>query len=111
MIYTRVNGEQLQEYKGRNVCLLGRPHQRSADTNQFELTTSDNKKVLIKLKASIRDQLSDVVEVYGEVDEKGNINAVNYSTFDEHLIQNFDMELYNETLIMMGQLPKFYVQA
>lgn len=67
--------------------------------------------MLCKTKVPIRDALSDLVEVYGDVDERGNINCVNYATFEQNQIENFDMDLYNETIQMIYQLPKNYVQA
>jgi hypothetical protein len=39
----------------------------------------------------IRDSLSDIVEVYGTVDEKGNINCENYATFEPSQIENFGL--------------------
>jgi hypothetical protein len=38
----------------------------------------------------LRDTLTDLVEVYGTVDERGNwINCINYATFHDDLITNF----------------------
>jgi hypothetical protein len=49
----------------------------------------DNKTVICKLKGPIREDLSDIVEVYGTVDEKGNINCLNYATFESNLTHDF----------------------
>ena len=88
-IYLRTNGENLMRIRGQNVCLLGKCTKNSSDGKSFEIITCDNKQVLCKLKTAIRDALSELVEVYGQVDEKGNINCVNYATFDESQIKNF----------------------
>ena len=38
----------------------------------------------------LRDILTDIVEVYGKVDERGNwINCTNYAIFDETLQSHF----------------------
>jgi hypothetical protein len=85
---------------------------------------------MVKLKMPLRDVLSDIVEVYGCVDEKGFINCNNYATFDQNVYENFgrlnicldltdfkgifafkDMDLYNETIKMALQLPKVFIQA
>ena len=70
----------------------------------------ENKSVQCKLKFPIRDSLSEIIEVYGTVDEKGNINCQNYATFEQSAIENFDMDLYTETIKMMYQIPKHYIQ-
>lgn len=98
----------------------------------FEMVSPDNRPVTIRLKSPIRDQLSDYLEVYGSVDERGNIHCDNYTTFDASAYENFglpalpkshnkwsniinvfyiDMDLYNETVQMIRQLPKHYVQV
>ena len=77
----------------------------------FELITPDNKKTMVNMKVALRDTLSDFVEVYGSVDDRGNINCINYTTFETSATHNFDMDLYNETLQVMHQLPKHYIQA
>lgn len=81
------------------------------ETNAFEIETSDGKSVLVKLKQPIRDMLSSIVEVYGTVDDKCNIACLNYATFDQEAIENFDMNLYNETVQMTHQLPSHYIQV
>jgi hypothetical protein len=55
----------------------------------LEITAPDNKPVQVKLKIPIRDMLTDIVEIYGSVDERGNVICTNYATFDQSLIQNF----------------------
>lgn len=82
----------------------------SPDQMSFELVSPDNRIVLVKLKVPIRDMLSEIIEVYGSVDEKGNIHCVNYTTFESSATANFDMDLYNETVQMSHQLPKHYMQ-
>ncbi len=77
----------------------------------FEMMSSDNQSVTVKLKVPLRESLSEIVEVYGNVDERGNIVCVNYATFDQSAISNFDMDLYNETITMTHQVPKHYIQA
>ena len=59
------------------------------DSTSFELETPDGKSTMVKLKMPIRDMLSSIVEVYGSVDEKCNIQCVNYATFEEDMINNF----------------------
>lgn len=113
----------------RRLDVLIFKFQQQSDS-QFEITSADNLTVLIKLKMPIRDTLSDIIEVYGTVDAKGHIICTNYATFDDQVISKFgintlsyyiylyltnltikDMELYNETLDMMTQMPKYYIQA
>lgn len=60
----------------------------------LELVSSDNRIVMIKLKVPIRDMLSGIIEVYGSVDEKGNIHCVNYTTFESSATANFDKRDY-----------------
>jgi hypothetical protein len=55
----------------------------------FELISPDNKTIIVKLKVPLRDSLEDIVEVYGSVDEKGNIICVNYTSFDSAMTANF----------------------
>ena len=95
------------------------------------MEASDGKLVTVKLKMPLRDVLSDIVEVYGVVDDRGHINCINYATFDQSVYENFgeffvyififrclflifftlDMELYNETIKMALQLPRIFIQA
>lgn len=110
-VYLRVNGEMLHSFRGQNVCMIGKLNKISPDNMSFELTAPDNKIVNVKLKVPVRDMLSDYVEVYGSVDERGYIIGVNYTTFDNSMTDNFDMDLYNETLQMIYQLPKNYIQT
>jgi len=63
---------------------------------------------LCKLKAPIREALSEIVEVYGEVDSECNLNCLNYACFEPSMYEKFDMDLYNETIVMANQLPKHY---
>lgn len=55
----------------------------------FEITSPDNKNVLVKLRTPTREMLSDVIEVYGSVDEQGNIVCMNYTTFEPSAYSNF----------------------
>merc|ERR1712127_1087826 len=103
-VYLRANGDMLKEIRGQNVCLLGKCVKSTPDGTSFEISTCDKKTVLCKTKIPIRDALSDL-------DERGNINCVNYATFEQGQIDNFDMDLYNETIQMIYQIPKHYVQA
>jgi hypothetical protein len=62
---------------------------KQSSDSAFEMCAPDETRVEIKLKVPIRDQLSEVIEVYGQVDGKGNIICTNYTTFDDSLIGNF----------------------
>lgn len=55
----------------------------------FEMTTPDNRQVTVKLNKPICDMMSDFVEVYGSVNERGNIICTNYSTFEPMYYANF----------------------
>lgn len=55
----------------------------------FEIISPDNKNVLVKLRTPTKEMLSDVVEVYGSVDEQGNIICMNYTTFEPSAYENF----------------------
>ncbi len=61
----------------------------SPNQSSFELISPDNKKTTVNLKMPLRDTLSEIVEVYGSVDDRGNINCINYTTFDTNATQNF----------------------
>ena len=61
----------------------------ASDQQSFQIETCDGKSVTVKLKMPIRDMLSDVLEIYGSVDEKGNIHCVNYATFEQAAYENF----------------------
>ena len=87
--YTRVNGDMLHSFRGKNVSLLGKFSSESPDGMSFELISPDNKSVQVKLKVPIKETLNDFVEVYGNVDERGNINCINYTTFDSSITKNF----------------------
>ncbi len=87
--YTRVNGEMLFSFKGRNISLLGKLNKEAPDGMSFELISPDNKSVQVKLKVPIKETLNDFVEVYGTVDDRGNINCINYTTFDSSISKNF----------------------
>jgi hypothetical protein len=65
----------------------------SSDQQSFELEASDGKIITCKLKSPIKDMLTEIVEVYGEVDEKCNIHCSNYCTFDSCLTSNFGKSL------------------
>ncbi|RNA34746.1 replication A 14 kDa subunit [Brachionus plicatilis] len=110
-IFTRVNGEMLYSFRGQNVCMMGKLNKLAPDQMSFEITAPDNKNVLVKLRTPTREMLSDFIEVYGSVDEQGNIVCMNYTTFEPSVYENFDMDLYNETIQMIHQLPKHYIQA
>ncbi|CAF0847051.1 unnamed protein product [Brachionus calyciflorus] len=109
--YIRVTGKMLDNYRGQNVCLIGKLNKLAGDQMSFEMTTPDEQQILVKLRAPTREMLSDIVEVYGSVDEKGNIVCMNYTTFEPSMYQNLDMDLYNETIRMAHQLPKHYIKA
>ena len=63
--------------------------QLSSDQTSFDLEACDGNVVMCKLKMPIRDMLSDVIEVYGSVDEKGNLACTNYATFEPSAFENF----------------------
>ena len=77
----------------------------------FTMTSPDNTEVKVKLRSPTKEMLSDVLEVYGSVDEHGNIICMNYTTFEPSMYANFDFDLYNETIQMTAQLPNHYIQA
>jgi hypothetical protein len=60
-----------------------------SDNLSFELMSADDKKVTIKLRSPLNEMLSDIVEVYGEVNDKCEIACVNYATFEPKAISNF----------------------
>merc|ERR1712115_533309 len=110
-VYLRANGQMLQNFRGQKVCLLGKLSKTASDCQSFEIKTCDNKTVQCKLKAPVREALSDLVEVYGEVTSECDIHCLDYAVFEPDQINNFDMDLYNETVQMIYQLPKHYVQS
>jgi len=65
----------------------------ATNQNSFELTTSDHKTITVKLKTNLRDELTPFVEVYGIADDHGNIDCINYTTFEPALYENFGLFL------------------
>jgi len=101
----RVNGSMLREYQGKNVCLIGTVSNVDKSGYAFQLTTSDQQNVSIRLLEPLQDMLHGVVEVVGSVSGSNQITCTNYTQFSEEMTQNFDMESYNKAVIMMHKFP------
>lgn len=98
----------MKTFRGQDVCVLGKIQKQAPDQSTFELVAADGEIVMVKLKAPINERLSNIVEVYGKVDERGSLICTDMATFEEHLIQNFDMDLYNEAIKITNSVPKHY---
>lgn len=118
-VFQRVNGEQLHGMRGQAVCLLGKLTGvcvlhfclvqnlflnflnyfyskldiKSQTETSFQIESADGKVVECKFKVPIRDSLSEIVEVYGNVDERGNLNCENYATFETSQLEKFGQQM------------------
>lgn len=108
-IRVRVNGEMLQYFKGHTVCILGKL-KKINNNNSFVMETCDGKIITVKVQMLMDDQTINIIEVHGDVNDQGEVICCSYSVLNEAVFDNFDMELYNET-IKISLESKVFIQA
>jgi len=101
----RVNGSMLREYQGKNVCLIGTVSNVDKSGYSFQLTTSDQQNVAVRLQEPLQDMIAGVVEIIGMVTGPSQVTCSGYIQFSDEMSQSFDMEQYNKAVTLMHKFP------
>ncbi|XP_021966342.1 replication protein A 14 kDa subunit [Folsomia candida] len=103
----RVNGAFLNQYHGKPVCLLGTVLRADGGGSAFQVRSSDGQTINIRLKTPISEPLQGLIEIYGTGQGRNLILADSFTIFPETLAATFDMNTYNETLVVLQQLNDY----
>jgi replication factor A3 len=107
----RVNASLLQNFPGKNVCLLGLAKNVDSSGRFFTLTTSDNQDVRIQVQDPLNQRVFGLVEVHGTVLSKNSVRCENIVVFSEEASQKFDMALYQKALEYIHRCSNLYIQG
>lgn len=103
----RINGEMFENYMGKSVCVLGLASDTDTIGMSFQLTTSDNMKVCVRMLQALPELVQGLCEIHGVVKGKKELLCNNYILFpDTH---NFDMESYNKAVKLSIAHPEHYI--
>ncbi|GAB6033306.1 hypothetical protein CHUAL_013077 [Chamberlinius hualienensis] len=97
----RVNGGLMPTHMNQNVCLLGKIAEVDSSGMSFKVQASDGKIVTVSRREPQQDYLEGVVEVQGRVTSDSSMLCNNIIVFPSEYVQGFDMESYNEAILLM----------
>jgi len=96
----------LAQYQGRPVCLLGLATSVERNGLSFQLTTSDNQNIVVRLQEPLQELVHGLVEIHGSVTGRTEVICHDYILFSDELSQTFDMEAYNKAVLLMQKCPE-----
>jgi len=102
---TKVNGALLSKFVNRNVSLMGNVIKTNPNGRSFDIQTGDRQVVTVNLRQPLDDLLTGLVEVHGVVQGSGVLLADYFINFPPELAETFDLELDNETAILINNTP------
>ncbi|KAG8321262.1 hypothetical protein J6590_049570 [Homalodisca vitripennis] len=71
----------------------------------FDIQTGDRQVVTVNLRQPLDDMVEGLVEVQGVVQGKGLVMCDYYINFPPELAETFDLELDNETAVLLNAIP------
>lgn len=105
----RINGSLMGNFVGKAVCLLGKAGMIDSSGRSFQLTTSDDQKVTVRLQEPFQDLIHDLIEVHGNVVNRTEILCSSFVLFPESASKDFDLESYDKAVRMMNSFPEHYI--
>lgn len=101
----RINTSMLPQYIDQSVCFVGKLEKIHPTGKMFILSDGEGKNGTIELMEPLDEEISGIVEVVGKVTAKATVLCA-------HLIpclsNRFDLELYNEAVKIINELPQFF---
>ncbi|KAJ1527784.1 hypothetical protein ONE63_007737 [Megalurothrips usitatus] len=91
---------QSQRFMNKNVRLIGNVVKNTGVT--IEVSTGDGTNVMVQFQEPLDEPLEGLIDVYGKVVAKNQIEADSYIMVPESLSQNFDLAKYNEAITLIG---------
>ncbi|XP_046680967.1 replication protein A 14 kDa subunit-like [Homalodisca vitripennis] len=104
-IRTKVNGSLLPKFINRNISLMGIVIKTNPNGRSFDIQTGDRQVVTVNLRQPLDDMVEGLVEVQGVVQGKGLVMCDYYINFPPELAETFDLELDNETAVLLNAIP------
>ncbi|ESN92049.1 hypothetical protein HELRODRAFT_181826 [Helobdella robusta] len=105
---TRINGSLMPSYQNETVCLLGNVNHVDPNGNFFQMTTSDNQKVVVRMNEPIKDMLDGLVEVIGVV-TRNEIQCTQYISWNHMGPKPFDMGSYDKAIQIIQRYKEHYI--
>lgn len=97
----------LPQYIDRPVCFVGKLEKIHPTGKMFILSDGEGKNGTIELMEPLDEEISGIVEVVGKVTAKATVLCASYTLFKEDT-NRFDLELYNEAVKIINELPQFF---
>lgn len=105
----RINGSLMNQFVGRQVCVLGRASDLDMNGKSFTLTTSDNTPIRVQLQEPVHDSLEEMmVEVHGIPQKNNLIRCNNYVIFSQELSQAYVPGDYDAFVKFAMKHPEHY---
>ncbi|XP_046391338.1 uncharacterized protein LOC124159519 [Ischnura elegans] len=98
----RISGSLLPRHSGQKVIILGKVCNRDPNGMSFDMISSDNTTVTVKLDEPLQEPVEGIVEVHGVGMGRNVVKSENYLTFPPEVTNNFDMAAYNETVVIIN---------
>ncbi|CAM4881975.1 unnamed protein product [Rotaria socialis] len=96
----RINGSMLQQFSGKPVHPTG---------NVIDLETSDKQHIVVRSTERVAVDAGSIIEVLGNVDNRNQIICDSVITFEPEQTANFDMDMYNQAVLLFQHYPQDYL--
>ncbi|CAF1623062.1 unnamed protein product [Adineta ricciae] len=106
----RINGSMIQQFSGKPVSIIGTVSKIHPSGNVLDLETSDQQHIVVRSSDHIVDvNPGNIIEVLGEVDNRNQIACDTIVTFEPEQTANFDMDMYNQAVMLFQHYPQDYL--
>lgn len=106
--FKRISVSSLSKHVGEPITLLGEFHQLEANGRIFSMKTSATLSVTVHLQEPVQDILEGIVEVRGILSNNNTLQCEKIINFPRQMTENFDLALFNETMMLVEHLPNHY---
>lgn len=105
----RINGAMFPDFQSKNVTVLGMATETDHMGTSFQLMTSDNYRVTVRMGQPLQELITGLIEVHGVVRNQREMHCNTYILLNDG--QNFDMEGYDKAVKLIHQHPDHYITA
>ncbi|CAF0911517.1 unnamed protein product [Rotaria sordida] len=105
----RINGSMLQQFNEKPVSIIGTVTKIHPSGNIIDLETSDKQHIVVRLSEQVDVNAGSIIEVLGNVDNRNQIVCDTIVTFEPEQTANFDMDMYNQAVMLFQHYPQDYL--
>ncbi|KRT79361.1 hypothetical protein AMK59_7349, partial [Oryctes borbonicus] len=102
-----VNGQQLPQFIGKKVSIVGLVTNVNSNCITFDITTTDSKPIKVNLKKPYNDLLEGYVEVHGTA-QNNVIICDEVIQFSDAASKEFDVAAHNTLCKLLHSVPELW---